>query len=190
MSKQIRFLTTIIFIGFLGSINSGCSIHGKMNGLLLDSKTGKPIQGAAVVVVYYAEHGSLGGASYAPEDATEITTGQDGKFSSRGKRVFGDTEGIQDRIYIFEPNHEFVAVWMVNNKVLDGGHIVSVSTSKGMVYEFRLSRLETESQKKNNAEGVWIHELAPIAEKFPNFMRMVNAERHKYGIRDVFLWNN
>jgi hypothetical protein len=77
-----------------------------------------------------------------------------------------------------------------DKKIFDGGHIVPVSTSKGVVYEFGLLRLETEKQKKDNAKGIFIQEFAPIAKKFPNFMNIVNAERHKYGLSDVFLWNN
>ena len=182
MKKQIRFFTSMILIGLLGLINFGCSIHGKMNGVLLDSKTGKPIQGAAVVVVYYVARSSLGGASYAPEDAMEMITGQDGRFISQGKRALVD-HVIWDRIYIFEPNYGFIGLQMTassGKEIFQGGPVASVSTSKGVVYEIRLSHLETNKQKKDNAEGVLIDEFTLITKKCPKFMNMVNAERQKF----------
>jgi len=198
MRKHIRFFVVIVLASLLGSINIGCVVHSYygINGFALDSKTGKPIQGAAVVVVNYAHYSSLGGASYGPDDAIEASTDSDGKFILSKKFFWGlEPNHSYYQMYIFEPNYEFVSFSDESGANglyrADGSPILSIaSTIQGRAYEFRLSRLETESQKKNNAENVWIHEFTPIAEKFPNFMKLVNAERHKYGISDVFLWNN
>jgi hypothetical protein len=194
MRKLIRFFAAIVLVSLLGSINIGCVVHSYygMNGFVLDSKTGKPIQGAAVVVVNYAHYSSLGGASYGPDDAIEASTGLDGKFILSRKFFWGlEPNHAYYQIYVFEPNYEFVS--FSGDSGANGLHRADGSpilSKQGNAYEFRLSHLETESQKKNNAENVWIHEFTPIAKKFPNFMKMVNAERHKYGISDVFLWNN
>lgn len=181
MRKHIRFFAANVLASLLGLTNIGCVVHSYygINGSVLDSKTEKPIQGAAVVVVNYAHYSTLGGASYGADDAIESTTGSDGKFVLPNKIFWGlEPNHAYYRIYVFEPNYKFVSI------------DESFGANKEKTYTIRLSRLETEKQKKDNAEEVWIHEFAPIARKFPNFMRTVNAERHKYGIRDVFLWEN
>jgi hypothetical protein len=197
MKKQIRFFKSMVLMGLLLiglfgliTINFGCSsVHGKINGVLLDSKTGKPIQGAAVVVVYYVHHSSLGGASYSPEDALEMITGPDGRFISQGRRVFGDSDTIWDRIYFFEPNYEFIALNVRGSSGKDifiGAPVVSTSATNDTLYEIRLSHLETDKQKKVNAEGVLIDELTLITKMCPKFMNMINAERHKFGLKDYW----
>jgi hypothetical protein len=198
MRKHIRFFAVIVLASLLGSINIGCVVHSYygINGFIRDSKTDKPIQGAAVVVVNYAHYSSLGGASYGADDAIEATTGSDGKFILSKKFFWGlGPNHAYYQIYVFDPNYEFVSFDESSraNGIYraDGSPILSIASTKyGKVYEFRLSRLETEAQRKENAADIWIHEFAPITEKFPNFMKVVNTERHKYGIGDVHIWNN
>ena len=198
MRKHIRFFAVIVLASLLGSINIGCIVHSYygINGFVLDSKTGKPIQGAAVVVVNYAHYSSLGGASYGPDDAIEIFTGSDGKFILSKKLFWGlGPNHAYYQMYVFEPNYEFVRFSDETgaNGIFrtDGSPILSIASTKhGKAYEFRLSHLETENQKKESVNNVFINEFAPITKKFPNFMNMVNAERHKYGISDVHIWEN
>ena len=197
MRKQIRLFAAIVLVSLLGLlIITGCVAHSYygISGLVLDSKTGKPIQGAAVVVVNYAHHSSLGGASYGADDAIEATTDSDGKFILSKKFLWGfEPNHAYYQIYLFEPNYEFVSfdessrangIYRTN-----GSPILSIASTKhGMTYEFRISRLETEGQKKENVANVWVHENAAITKKFQNFMKIVNTERHKYGINDVHVW--
>ena len=204
MKRQIRFLAAIFLVVVISLINSGCVVHQSNGviGLVLDSKTGKPVQGAAVVVVHYETEGTLGGSSHYPESATEMTTDSEGKFILPKKLIWGlGAPENSHRIYLFEPNYEFVDIksdeflkneqepdfkrsYATNGNLYraDGSLIISsVETNKEKIFNFRLSRLETESQKKKNVDDVFIWEQGAVMKQFPNFMGIVNSERHKYG---------
>ena len=96
-----------------------------------------------------------------------------------------------------QPNYKFISLWWSGYTFIDwdmvdtnGLHssgpspIVSdVATNQGTVFEFRLSHLETESQKKENAANI-SNQIRENTAQFPNFMKIVNTERRKYGIRE------
>lgn len=199
MKRQIRFFAVTFLAVIFGSINIGCVVHHNygISGSVVDSRTGKPIQGAAVVVVNYTEVGSLGGASYTPKKALEMTSGVDGKFIISPEMVVWGLESTrgQFQLYIFEPNYKFVSLsWYgkcfidwdmvnTNGQPCSGpSPIVSdVPTNQGRVFEFKLSHLETESQKKDDVAKIF-HSIREDTAQFPNFMKVVNTEQHKYGI--------
>jgi hypothetical protein len=182
MKKLIGVFAVVLPIAVLVSINFGCAVchhYVEMNGLLLDTKDGKPIQGAAVVGVYLIEHGTVGGEVDESVDARETTTDSGGRFLLPGKlvcvpRLPFSGFSKQPRIYIFAPNYESVFVW-------------KAQAYQGKVYEFRVSRLETDNARKGNAAGVVVYEPAAIAAKFPNFLNLVNAERRKYGMPEIYV---
>lgn len=216
MKKLLRVFAVVVPIAVLVLINFGCAVchqYGEMNGLLLDAKDGKPIQGAAVVGVYYIQHGTVGGEVDESVDARETTTDSSGRFLLPGKSVYVPRLPVsgfskQPQIYIFVPDYESVHVWRdqayssvdstniplgtnalgVSIYKTEARPIITVVTTKlGKVYEFRVSHLETDNEKKSNVAGIVVYEPAAIAAKFPNFLNLVNVERRKYGMPEIYV---
>ena len=182
-----------------------CRNYGAIHGLLFDARDGKPVQGAAVVCVYYLEHGSVGGTLDEPVDASETKTDSAGRFLLPGKFVFAPRLPLsefsrQPRIYIFAPGYESVALLgdQVYSRIdqknvplgtndlglsiyrTDARPILSVvTTDQTKVYEFRVSRLETDAQRLYHANTDFVQ--GPAC-KFPNYLKLFNSERVKYGL--------
>jgi hypothetical protein len=223
MKKLIRISAVALLMVVLVAIYFSCAIwhyYGEMNGLLLDAKTSKPIQGAAVVGVYFIGRGTVGGEVDEYVDAAETATDVEGRFLLPGKFVWAPRFpslwnpivqfSKQPRIRIFTPNYESVFVWgeqaysSVDSTNIPLGTnalglsiyrtearpiITVVTTKHGKVYEFRVSHLETENEKKGNVAGIAVYEPEAIAAKFPNFLNLVNAERRKHGMPEIYVRN-
>jgi hypothetical protein len=88
----------------------GCTItheFGPFAGKVVDAESGRPIEGAAVLIVFSVETGTLGGTVYSFADAVETLTDAKGEFRFPPKRVYlvkGMSNWSDDhQISIFKP---------------------------------------------------------------------------------------
>lgn len=73
---------------FLQMISSGCSHYSDITGKVLDAVTGKPIEGAIVVVQWTNKRGWLGEQQRELHKIIETLTDKEGKFSLNGTTGF------------------------------------------------------------------------------------------------------
>ncbi len=91
---------------------SGCTItheFGPFAGKVVDAASGQPIEGAAVLIVFSVETGTLGGTVSSFADAVETLTDAKGEFRFPPKRVYlvkGMSNWSDDhQISIFKPGY-------------------------------------------------------------------------------------
>jgi tetratricopeptide (TPR) repeat protein len=159
-----------------------------LSGLLLDAKGDKPIQGAAIAGIYGLCNSTVGGAVEAWTDSGETKTDSKGRFFLPEVAThFAD----RPRICIFAPGYESVdlrpdrqAYSRMGVKRIPIGKdifreesrpIMSVATKNGKsVYEFRLSRLDTDAERRDDMN---FH----FADVSISLIPKLNDERRKYG---------
>jgi hypothetical protein len=177
-----------------------CRYYGRTNGVLLDSRSDRPIPGAAVVGVYRIEHGTVGGMVEESVDAVETSTDSLGTFALTGKLVCAPRlpfSGFskQPAIYILAPGYETVEllreqtyshvdqtnVWLsaTTYRTVARPIVSVVTTQQTQVYEFRISPADTD---------VNTHFVNGPASKFPNYLRLFNTERAKRGLPEWKGW--
>jgi hypothetical protein len=109
----MRSLTgALLLILFLCPATAGCAItkeFGPYSGRVVDAETKEPIQGAAVLVVFYTESYGPAGAITHYADALETVTDKDGefKFSEHRITIFRPLQGWVKNGYfsIFKPGY-------------------------------------------------------------------------------------
>lgn len=91
---------------------SGCTItnqYGPYYGKVVDAETKEPLEGAAVLVVFYTASATVGGAVYHYADAEETVTDKNGEFKIPANRII--KTGILQRwdnyghVTIFKPGY-------------------------------------------------------------------------------------
>jgi hypothetical protein len=220
LNKLIRYFAVVISVTVFVAIflaSAICHFYGEMRGLLLDAKTGKPIEGAAVVGAFYIEHGTVGGQVEEFVDAKETTTDAEGRFLLPGTFVWAprfpslgkpiSQFSKQPRIHVFAPGYESVDAWrgqayssVDSTNVPLGTNALGISIyrtearpiitvaskTQGRIYEFRVCCLETDAAREENANTAFAR--GPAA-KFPNYLKLFNAERQKYGLPEWEGWD-
>jgi hypothetical protein len=76
---------------FLHIVCTGCTITNKYEpyyGRVVDAETKRPIEGAAVLAVYYTQQYGLTGSVAHYADAQETVTGKNGEFKLPARRIF------------------------------------------------------------------------------------------------------
>ncbi len=77
-----------VLLIFVLIIGSGCSYYSGISGKVVDSVTGKPIEGAIVVAQWTAARGWLGEQQRELHKIVETLTDKEGKFSLSGTMGF------------------------------------------------------------------------------------------------------
>jgi hypothetical protein len=198
-SRTTKVAAGLLLMGIvLGTVARCCAsghTYPAINGVLLDAKNGKPIQGAAVAGIYGIIHGTVGGDVNEWVDGRETTTDAEGKFTLPEVSVkampfvrFHERQ----RILIFAAGYESVdlspgrqAYSSVGVKKIPVGKdvyreesrpIMTVATNNGAnVYEFRVSRLDTDTARRDDLLN---HCFADVPQ---SLIPKLNEERSKYG---------
>lgn len=82
--KSLRF----VLLGLVIMFNTGCSHYSGISGKVVDSATGKPIEGAIVVAQWTKARGWLGEQQRDLNKIIETLTDKEGKFSLSGNTGF------------------------------------------------------------------------------------------------------
>lgn len=108
MMRPIIFLRIIVFLLSMWPLRSEAA--GPWKAQVVDAETGKPLEGAIVLAVWYSYAGSLAGlADQRYYDSEEVVTGPDAHFEISGRSyislstLFRAVKG--PHIYIFKPGY-------------------------------------------------------------------------------------
>jgi hypothetical protein len=176
----------ILILIFLFPISANCAItkeFGPYYGKLIDAETQKPIEGAAVLVVFYTEEYGPAGAISHYADAVETVTNKNGEFKIPEQRItlFRPLQGWMKHGYltIFKPgygcypNHKDVKPMFVPNG--------SLPEDKQVIIE--LPRLKTIQEK---LESTMCSPSSDIpTEKCNELINLINQERSSLGYKPI-----
>lgn len=174
----MKILRAIFFLVVIFPVSAGCAIthkYGPYYGKVVDAETKEPIEGAAVLVVFYTEEYGPAGAITRYADAVETVTDKNGEFRIAAHRVatFGPLQGwdVHGHFWIFRPEygcypeHKDVKPMFIPNGTLPANQHVTIELPKLQIREERLRNIDCfplgvpdEKMKKlielNNIEGV------------------------------------
>jgi len=147
----MRKLAVIICLLILFPATAGCAItnkYGPYYGKVIDAATKEPIEGAAVLVVFYTEEYGPAGAITHYADAVETVTDKAGEFKIPAHRVtvFRPLQGWDKYGYftIFKPgygcypSHKYAGPMFVPNGTLPVNEHVIIELPKLINKEERL----------------------------------------------------
>ena len=83
MEKNMKLLTTLLLLLIFFPVSAGCTIthkYGPYCGKIIDAETKEPIEGAAVLVVFYTVEPGPAGSIRRYADALETVTDKNGEF--------------------------------------------------------------------------------------------------------------
>jgi hypothetical protein len=146
----MKSITTFLILLAL-SVFSGCSIthsYGPYQGKVVDAETKEPIEGAAVLVVFYTQEPGPAGSISRYADAVETVTDKNGEFMIPAHRatVFRPLQGWDKYGYftIFKPGYgcypdsEGVKPMFVPNGTIPSAKHVTIELPKLKTREARM----------------------------------------------------
>ena len=146
---------------------------GPYHGRVIDQETKHPIEGAAVLAVWWKRAPGPGHPSISFYDAQETLTDQDGNFTIAGIRggSLNPLAIIQEPLFtIFKPGYEAY-----------GDRKLAPSGEKGRpVVELRA--LTTREERLRNLDRIYPGPRVP-EEKYPNLIRLERLEEVNLGLR-------
>ena len=175
--KKINLLIGLA-IGFclLSGISlSACgkAILRSFEGKVVDAETKEPIEGAAVLAVYYESTISVAGSGSYAVDAQETLTDANGEFKIPAQTAkIKDASGkLQCNLIIFKPGYGVFPRHTLSNAV--GENKSWPPPEKYIVYE--IPRLKTIEERKNNVIGMDSY-MKPL------YIRAIDEERKNLGL--------
>lgn len=179
----MKSLMTLLIIVFLFPISADCAItkeFGPYYGKVIDADTKEPIDGSAVLVVFYTESYGPAGAITHYADALETVTDKNGEFKFPEHRItlFRPLQGWKKHGYftIFNPGYGHypdsvgVKPMFVPNGTLPKDQYVTIE----------LPRLKTREKRIANLPSPLIN-VPEIKQK--KFIELIQQEDDYLGIR-------
>jgi len=177
INKSIFFVVAIILSVFCSNLScvsfgSGTCYLAPFEGKVIDTDTKEPIEGAAVLAVYYGSTMTVAGSNTYAAYAQETLTDVNGEFkipakSFQSEKVYGRPRG---HLVIFKPKYGVFPNHKKSRGVdLDKGWWPT--PKKYIVYE--LPKLKTREEIRSNLPS---RPDIPYA-KMKNFVRLINEER-------------
>ncbi len=151
-----KFLIAIVALfAVLAAINMTHQF-GPFMGKVVDAETGEPIEGAAVLISFYIETGTMGGTVYTFLDAVETLTDSQGEFRFAPKRInrFHIFSSWSDdcQISIFKPGYSAYPGHSQAYSSWEKAHSWFIPEDKNITYY--LKRLYSLEEKKNNLRNI------------------------------------
>lgn len=182
----MKLLVTFLMILLIFPISAGCAItkeFGPYYGNVIDTETKEPIEGAAVLVVFYTEEYGPAGAITHYADALETVTDKNGEFQFYSHRVtvFRPVQGWVTHGYftIFKPAYgcypthkDAKPMFMPNGTLPVDEHVI-----------IRLPRVKTKEERRGNLCG---RNLDAPLNKQKSLIRLLNEERKYLGYESLY----
>lgn len=181
IQKNVIITIVILLLPFI----IGCTVTNKYDsyyGKVIDAETKEPIEGAAVLAVYYTEIYWIAGASSRFADAQETVTDKNGEFRIPAIRInkfrllSGWDHYPQFRIfkpgYGCYPMHKDVKPMFVPNGTLPEKQYVTIELPKLKTREERIENQRCEPASIPKA-------------KYKKFLKIINDERTSLGLEPV-----
>jgi len=147
---------------------------GPYNGKVIDKETKRPIEGAAVVAVWWQKAPSVAHVVPIFHDAQETLTDQQGNFTIPGIRgaYNNPLARIREPVFtVFKPSY----------KAYRERRLAPPGEEGRTVVELRLLRT-----RKGRLENLGAGYLGPLVpkEKYPNLIKLMSVERRNLGFKD------
>lgn len=156
---------------------------GPYKGRVIDAETGKPIEGVAVLGVWYKELPSPGGNVGSYFDAQETLTDKNGDFEVRGQglQILSTVSGMH--VLIFKAGYEYVGMGLWESLKIDGGLMHNKASWEGDKAIIPIRKLTMEERRK---------QLGPPAppdearkEKMGLMLKEINKDRSQQGLDSI-----
>lgn len=182
--RAIAVLFLLILLSF-GQVREawGDDYHGQV----VDAETGKPIEGAVVVVEWHKKpRVAIGGINYF-HNAREALTDADGKFvldSSPGIDWNPFTYVQEPRIIVFYPGYRPFTPANPQDVGIKGG-LSEIAQAFEQGVTVKLTKLASEKELRYfTSKGGFGPVMAPYA-VIPNLFRLINVQRKLLGIEEL-----
>jgi hypothetical protein len=181
--RKYLTLTAIIFFSTLIAVCTISHKFGPFMGKVVDAETGKPVEGAVVLIGFFTETGTFGGTARRFADAVETLTDAKGEFRISPKQVnlFRKMASWDEdcHISIFKPGY---GTYPKHPKTfISPGSKRSLYIPENEYITYHLPKLFTLKERKDNLFSIM--EPAGIPnEKMPNMQRLKNEEYINVGI--------
>ena len=149
-------------------------------GKVIDAETKKPIEGAAVLIIYYNESPTIAGSSVLPADAQEAVTDSKGEFNIPWRIArFGILNWYPEAgVKIFKPGYGFFPRHRLSEAI--GANRSWPPAYEYIVYE--IPKLHTKEEKRKN--------LPPTYNRIPyqkkaRYFEDINKERIGLGLEPL-----
>lgn len=183
--KRIILLTALA-IGFcllcgMSLFPGGNCYLRSFEGKVIDAETKEPIEGAAVLGVYYGVTDSIAGSNHYAIDAQETLTDANGEFKIPDKKIKSkDVTGKPDcNLIIFKPGYGVFPRHKLSDAV--GENKSWPTPEKYIVYE--LPKLKTIEERKKNLLFQYYEGFGDKI--FFNFLNLINEEYKSLGLPGI-----
>ena len=177
-----RLFFALVLMMFLGASLAEMTLAATYSGKVVDAETGKPLQGAVIVVVWYKKAiYSMDGPEYF-HNARETLTDREGNFSMDA------SEGINwnpltwietPRIAVYHPGY-----WPLSDaypREFRDPYGMDDAMKKGAVV--KLPKLKTDEELRKFADLTSSVSMGAPRERIPNLLRAVNVQRAMLGLK-------
>lgn len=161
---------------------SGCATAGPWRGRVIDTDTRQPIEGAAVVAIWYRSHFGFGGPVERFEDAREAVTDKDGRFTIP---AYSYNSVLRDKtkpeFTIFKPGYCAFPVCNVKKDNITN-LIASFTRGDGATVELRVL---TDDKERRDLMLYRLGNYLVGKDKAPHFYKLYNEESKYLGLGEV-----
>jgi hypothetical protein len=161
----------LLSLGYSPSLLADGPYHGRV----IDKETKQPIEGAAVVAIWWKETAMIGHPIQSVHDAQEALTDKDGNFTILGASTISlnpFSRIWEPKFTIFKPGYEVFGTY--------GGRRLEPREEDGQTV-VQLRQLTTREERLKNLREVSISSRVP-KEKYPNLTKLKNTERKNLGL--------
>ena len=151
-------------------------------GKVIDTDTRQPIEGAAVLTVYYKSVYTIAGSNSYPEDAQETLTDKNGEFKIPEITKWSwEQKGYPEgHIVIFKPEY---GVFPDHKRTTAVGVDTGWWPPPGKYIVYELPKLKTREERKDNLMFRHYNEIP--YEKRESFIRLINEEYWSLGLPGI-----
>jgi hypothetical protein len=180
--RKFLLILIVSIAGFFVFVPRGVVYAKTYHGQVLDEETGKPLEGAVVVVVWHTRPIIAMDAPEYFHDAKEALTDAQGRFRMEASPAIEwnpFTVIKKPNIAIFQPGYEpFALLRPLTRQGFKSFEDVDRALQKGAT--IKLPPLKTQEQLKKSGLDIAIGEV-PSA-KIPNLIRVINVQRKTAGL--------
>lgn len=182
-------MTRLIMI-ILIALASGCATvqhYGPYYGKVVDAETREPLEGAAVLAVFYTQSYGPGGSISHYVDAQEAVTDKDGNFNMPGKFIttFRPLQNFESmpQFTIFKPGYGCYPAYKGVRRIAPGSpwrtdqYLQYLPTDQHVTIE--LPKLKTRAERLDN---ISCFPVSVPDEKMQEFIEINNAEAKSLGL--------
>jgi len=183
----MKTLAVILLCLIVLPSSAGCAIthtYGPYFGKVVEAETKEPIEGAAVLAVFYTEEYGPAGAITRYADATETVTDKNGEFKIPAYRVtvFRPLQGWDSHGYftIFKPGYGHYP----ESKGVNPMFVPNGSLPINQYVTIELPRLKTKEEIEKNGLPRVSHYIPYNKQKF--YIKLINQGNELLGIKDKY----